>query len=178
MPLPLIPIAAGLTGVAAGTALNAWLNQPTDAWADKAVFNARMRDMQSLAMALNNGFSACPAFMKNTAQLQSWRGTRDGFSKYYGQVGTLTYTSPNDSEMEQAKSYASRFYFWVGEYNRLKCGGGAPIVPTNPTIDPYNPNPPAPEPTQSQDWASIIKWSAIGVGGILAIKTLSDAFKR
>lgn len=172
MPLPLIPIAIGLSGVAAGTALNAWLNSPNDAWADKAVFNARMRDMQTLAQSLNNGFSACPAFMSNPAQLQSWRGTRDGFSKYYGQVGTLVYTSPSDAEIEQAKSYASRFYFWTGEYNRLKCG--AAIAPTNPPLDPNN----APIPTQPQDWAGIIKWSAIGIGGILAIKTLSDAFKR
>lgn len=190
MPLPLIPVVIGSAGVAAGTALHAWLNQTVDAWADKDVFNARMRDMHTLALALNSGFSTCKPFMSNAPQLAAWRGARDNFGKFYADVGTLHYTSPNQSEIAQAKDYASKFYFWTGEYNRLQCG--APIGPVKPSptpspgggsipiqVDPYAP--PAPDPATAgtqQDWGEIVKWSAIGLGGLIALKTVSDVFKK
>jgi len=195
MTLPLIPIVLGSAGVAAGSALHAWLNQSVDSWSDKSVFNARMRDMHSLALALNSGFSTCAAFRANTSQLTSWRGNRDNFGKFFSDVGTLSYTSPSSSQISQAKDFASKFYFWTGEYNRLKCG--APIGPVRPApapapaptsgnaaplpvqTDPYAPSDPVLTPaTTGQDWGEIIKWAAIGAGSLIALKTISDVFKK
>jgi hypothetical protein len=172
MPLPVLPLSAGLAGVAAGTALHYWLTEQADPWEDHKVFNARMRDMHTLALALNDGFSTCPAFQMSMPQLTAWRGARDNFSKFYSDVGTLHF-DPSTEEVEQAKSYASKFYFWTGEYNRLKCG--SPLSPTT-QVDPYAPPSPPPIPT-STDWTGIIKWSAIGLGGLFAIKTISDLFR-
>lgn len=170
MVLPLIPIAIGLTGTAAGAALNHWLTNTPDAWSDRNVFNARMRDMQLLATALNTGLTHCPEITSNDAQLSAWRAARDGFSRFYHDIGALNYLGPNDAEIEQAKSYASKFYFWTGEYNRLDCGSKIPTP-----IDPAKP--PAPVGSNLTDWATIIKWSVIGIGGAFLIKTVSDLFK-
>jgi hypothetical protein len=173
MTLPLIPIAAGATGVAAGVALNHWLSDPGDVWENKATFNARMRDMFSLAQALNDGFATCPTFMAKRPQLESWRGARDNFGKFYREVGTLKYTSPNAGEIAQAKSYASKLYFWTGEYNRV-CSKGAPLDAPGANTDPYAPL----TPTQPTDWLDAVKWGAIGIGGLIALKTLSDVFGK
>ncbi len=171
MVLPLIPIAAGVTGTAAGVALHHWITNDTpDSWEDKAVFNARMRDMQSLGVAINTGFIHCHAFLKDPAQPVAWRGARDGFSKFYETVGTLVYSSPNSAQIEQAKSYASKFFFWVGEYNRLKCGSN--ISPAGETYPK-----PAASTTNPTDWAVVAKWSAIGIGGAFIVKTVTDLFK-
>ena len=169
MVLPLIPIAIGAVGVAAGAALHSWLTDENDAWEDKTVFKTRMREMHSLALALNEGFANCPAFMADKAKLTSWQGNRDNFGKFYGEVGTLNYFDPSSEQVAQAKDYASKFYFWSGEYERLNCG--TPVSPHNNT-DPYNPTPK--EPT---DWVPIIKWGAIGIGSLFALKTISDLFR-
>lgn len=173
MALPLLPLGLGLGGVAAGSALHYWLsNAKADPWEDKSVFNARMRDMQSLAQALNDGFSTCKPLLSSKPQLIAWRGARDGFSKFYGETGTLVYSSPSSEQIAQAKSYASKFYFWTGEYTRMKCGGA--IAPANNT-DPYALTP---DPTPANtDWVSIIKWGAIGLGSVFALKTISDLFR-
>lgn len=172
MALPLIPIATGAAGVAAGTALHYWLTSKPDAWHDREVFNARMRDMHSLALALNDGFSTCKAFTSNRTQLAAWRGLRDNFGKFYGEVGTLNWGSPNDAQVSQAKEYASKLYFWTGEYRRLKCGPA--ITPTTNT-DPYSANDEPPNPT---DWAAVAKWAAIGLIGTYGLKTLIDLFGK
>jgi hypothetical protein len=176
MTLPLLPLGLGLGGVAAGSALHYWLsNAKADPWEDKSVFNARMRDMQSLAQALNDGFSTCKALLNSKPQLTAWRGARDGFSKFYGDTGTLVYSSPSSEQIEQAKAYASKFYFWTGEYTRLKCGGA--VAPVN-NVDPYNPTPaPLPPVGPPTDWVSVIKWGAIGLGSVFALKTISDLFR-
>lgn len=172
MSLPLIPIALGLTATAAGAALHAWVTgESADPWTDKTVFNARMRDMQGLAQALNDGFSSCAPFRRNAAQLTAWRAARDGFSKFYGDVGTL-YLDPSDEKVAQAKLYASKFYFWTGEYNRLKCGGA--VGPVNPGGDPYNP-PPVVDPSPT-DWLSVVKWTVGGLAGLYALKTINEIF--
>ena len=167
MPIPLIyPLLIG--GVAAGAALQAWLGATEDAWDDKNTFNARVAEMHGFALALNNGLAGCQAFMSHPAQLAAWRNVRDGFGKWYSEVGTLTTFDPSDSEIAQAKDYASKFYFWNTEYERLKCGdhisgaGGK---------DPYAQNDPIPSQT---DWAPIIKWAAIGIGLAYAGKIVTD----
>lgn len=170
MALPLIPIAIGLGAASAGAALNAWLTGKSDPWDDKDVFNSRMRDMQTLAVAINEGFSRCKGIQNDHAQLAAWRGVRDGFSAFYKDAGTLVYSGPSDGQIAQAKQYASRLYFWTGEYNRLKCGGALEShQQTDPGRDPV----PGPE----TDWATIVKWSVIGLGGAFAIKTLADLFR-
>jgi len=181
MPLPLLPIALGLAGTAAGAALHAWITgESPDAWTDKDVFNARMRDMQGLAMALNTGFAGCKPFMSSTAQLTAWRAARDGFSKFYGSVGSL-YFDPSPEKVEQAKGYASKFYFWTGEYNRLKCGGK--LTPTN-TNGGSKPSPslfddPAPAPSVPvTDWLSIVKWTVGGLAGLYVLKTLNEIYGK
>ena len=158
MPLPLIPIVLGGTALAAGAALHAWLTgKDADPWEESTVFNARMRDMQGLGLALNDGFANCKPFLSDPAQLSAWRTARDGFSQFYKDTGTV-YLDPSEETVAQAKSYASKFYFWVGEYNRLKCGGP---LPQDDPKDPYAPPAPAPNPT---DWGQVVKWAAIGVG--------------
>lgn len=168
MPLPLIPIVLGTAAVGAGAALHAWLTNETDAWSDKTVFNTRMAELHRLALALNDGFAACPAFMADKAKLGSWQGNRDNFGAFYGEVGKLNYFDPSDEQIAQAKDFASKFYFWSGEYERLKCG--TPVTP-HEQKDPYT------EPPQPTDWLSVTKWAAIGVGGLFVLKTLSDLFR-
>jgi len=180
MSLPLIPIALGLAGTAAGAAIHAWITgESPDPWTDKTVFNARMRDLQGLAMALNDGFSTCKPFMSNKAQLTAWRAARDGFSKFYGDVGSL-YFDPSEEKVEQAKQYASKFYFWTGEYNRLKCGGK--LAPTNPTNGGTSPtgydDPPPPAPGVPTDWLLIVKWTVGGLAGLYALKTVNEIFGK
>ena len=164
-----LKLAQMAAGAAASAALGYWFSQPEDAWKDNDVFNARMRDMQALAEALQAGFAKCPAFLKNAPLLQSWRGARDGFSKFYGDIGTR-YLDPNESIVAQAKDYAARFYQWNLEYTRI-CGG--PNLAPTPQIDPYAPPPPADTGT---DWVGVAKWSAIGISGAFLLKTLSELF--
>lgn len=168
MPLPLIPIILGGAAVTAGAALHAWLTESSDPWDDKDVFNNRMREMQGLAQALNDGFSACKPFYADKAQVTSWRSTRDSFSKFYGATGTLNYMGPSGAQIAQAKTYASKFWFWSAEYDRLKCGGK---VTPNGNTDPYAPDHPPDEPT---DWLTIVKWGGGGLLTLAAFKLLSD----
>lgn len=175
MPLPLIPLAAGGTAlVAAGAALSYWLtSKDADPWEDKTVFNARMRDMQAVATALQSGFASCPAFTRNPPTVLSWRGTRDGFSKFYADVGKQVYFAPPVEQVAQAKDYASKLYYWTAEYNRLQCGGS---IPTQAVIDSPVPTPPAPGTVTN--WEGIIKWSVIGVGTLYVLKSLNELFGR
>lgn len=175
MPLPLIPIAIGLAGTAAGTALHAWLTGgTTDPWDDKDVFNARMREMHGLALALNTGFSTCKDFLADGASKQSWKTVMNNFGKFYRDTGTLVYMGPNSSHIAQAKDFASKFFFWTGEYNRYKCGHA---VSPGSSTDPYAGSNPPPEPPSQQNWAEVVKWGAIGLGGAFVLKTLSDLFR-
>lgn len=174
MTLPLIPIAAGTAGVAAGSAIHYWLTKSTDAWREREVFNARMRDMHSLALALNDGFSTCARFTSNHTQLSAWRGIRDNFGKFYGDVGTINWGSPSEAQVAQAKDYASKLYFWVGEYKRLKCG---PAITPASNVDPYAPNDPT-ETSNPTDWAAVAKWVAVGLVGTYGLKTLIDLFGK
>jgi len=159
--------------MAAGAALNHWLTADPDAWNDKDVFNSRMRDMQGLAEALQNGFSQCQAFTKNEAQVKAWRTTRDGFSRFYGDVGRLDYLGPSSAQVSEAKQYASRLYWWADEYvRRYRCGpalvsdsGG--IVPT-----PYEP--PKPKTENPFDWGEALKWGAILGISYLGYKAFTD----
>ncbi len=173
MPIPLIyPLVIG--GMAAGAALQAWLGQAEDAWEDKNTFNARVAELHGFALALNNGFAGCKPFMSNAAQLAAWRNVRDGFGKWYGEVGTLTTFDPSDSEVAQAKDYAAKFYFWNSEYERLKCGGHI----SGGGEDPYHKNDhPTPD-ALAVDWASVIKWGAIGIGCAYAGKILLDVMPQ
>ena len=168
MPLPLIYVGAA-GAMAAGAALHAWLtSEPPDAWEDADVFNARMRDMQRLAQALNDGFANCPSFMRDTAQLASWRGVRDGFSQFWKEVGSYSWTDPSTEVVAQAKAYTSKFYFWSQQYEAHKCGGSLSVPepePEKPVI-----------PGVQQDWASTIKWGLITVAGLYGLKTLNDLF--
>jgi hypothetical protein len=173
-------VAAAAAVAAATTAISEWFKRTStdnDPWEDREVFNNRMKELQSFAVALQTGLVTCPVFMKNAAQVAAWRGVRDGFSSFYSSVGTLTVFSPNTAQVAQAKSYASKLYFWGGEYARLKCGTS--LVSTN-TPDQYTAtDKPAPAPVGSTlptDWAGIAKWSAIGVGGAFLLKTLKDLF--
>lgn len=174
MPLPLIPIAIGLGGTAAGAALHHWLTTEPDAWKDSDVFNNRMREMHGLALAINDGISTCKAIMSNKAQLGAWRATRDGFGAFYKNTGTLTF-DPSAETVAQAKSYASKFYWWAHEYERL-CQKGA--ITQDKPVDPYQPAPP-PTPDSAAtplDYVGLIKWGSIGIGSLFLIKTLSDLF--
>jgi hypothetical protein len=171
-------VAAAAAVAAATTAISEWFKRTSsdnDPWEDREIFNNRMQELQSYAGALQTGLVTCKQFMSNAAQVAAWRGVRDGFSSFYGTVGTLTVFSPNTAQVAQAKSYASKLYFWGGEYARLKCGTS--LVSTT-TTDPYTPTDPAHPagPTLPTDWAGIAKWSAIGIGGAFLLKTLKDLF--
>jgi hypothetical protein len=172
---------AGAAAVGATTAAIAeWFKRSSpdnDPWEDREIFNNRMGELQAYAVALQTGLAGCQTFLKSAAQVAAWRGVRDGFSKFYGTVGTLNLLNPSTAQVEQAKSYASKLYFWGGEYARLKCGGA--LSSTKPT-DPYNTTDPnnAPAPTLPTDWTGIIKWSAIGIGGAFLLKTLKDLFGK
>lgn len=141
MILPLI--IAGAAGAAAlGAYLNSWLSDDHDAWRDADVFNARMREMQQTALVLQDALARCPAFMNDKNQVQSWRVARDGFSKFYGDVGKV-WMDPSDEVIAQAKDYATRFYQWAGQYDRYKCGTplsayDKPIQPPSPDPDPHH----------------------------------------
>ena len=169
MPLPLIYVGAA-GAMAAGAALHAWLtSEPPDAWEDSDVFNARMRDMQNLALALNDGFATCPEFMRDKPQLASWRGVRDGFSNFYKEVGSYHYSDPSKEVIDQAKAYTSKFFFWSQQYENLKCGRSLDAP------KPETPKPTLPV-TDAHDWASTIKWAAISLGGLYLLKTVNDIF--
>lgn len=170
MVLPLIPIAIGTVGVAAGAALSSWLNGlSSDPWEDSAVFNARMREMHGLGLALNEGLKNCAKFKSNPAQIAAWKGLLDNYGKFYGETGTLSF-DPDSSEIAQAKDFASKFYFWTQEHEKL-CGGG--ITPSEPT-DPYHKTDPVPSTT---DYGKLITWGIVGFGALFALKTLNDLFR-
>lgn len=138
MILPLI--IAGAAGAAAlGAYVQSWLSSPDDVWADKDTFNARMRDMQQAALALNTALANCKKFMADPNQLASWRIARDGFSKFYGDVGTLNYFDPSAPQIAQAKDYASKFAYWAHAYDGYKCGTA--ITPTDPNNGGVIPSP-------------------------------------
>lgn len=171
MPLPLIPIVIGTVGVAAGAALTSWLNgMSSDPWEDSKVFNARMREMHGLGLALNEGLKNCAKFKSSPAQVSAWRSLIDNFGKFYGDVGTLTF-DPGEEEVAQAKDFASKFFFWTQEHDKL-CEGGH--VGPNQPVDPYGNN--DPPPNKPVDYGQVILWSAIGFGTLFALKTLNDVF--
>lgn len=167
---------AGAAAVAAATtAISEWFSRSSkdnDPWEDKEIFNNRMAELQAFAAALQSGFTNCPTFLKDNAQLLAWRGVRDGFSSFYSDVGKLLLLNPNTAQVEQAKSYASKLYFWGGEYARLKCGAA---LAAKTAADPYA-GPTSPPPTLPTDWVGIIKWGAIGLGGMFLLKTVKDLF--
>lgn len=172
MVLPLIPIAIGAAGVAAGAALQHWIaGTSPDPWEDATVFNARMREMHGLGLSLNEGLKTCKAFTTNAPQVSAWRTLIDTFGKFYTEVGTLSW-DPSEAEVAQAKDFASKYYFWTEEYNRI-CSSNR-LTPTEKT-DPYKP---APLPDTPTDYAGIIKWSAIGLGSLIGLKLISDLLRK
>lgn len=173
MPSPKTYIAGAAAVAAATAAISEWFSRSSDdndPWEDKEIFNNRMAELQAFAVALQTGLVACPAFMGNAAQVAAWRGVRDGFSSFYGDVGSLILLNPNTAQVSQAKSYASKLYFWGGEYSRLKCG--AALAAAN-NRDPYA-APATPDVTIPTDWTGIIKWSVIGLGGVIVFKAVKD----
>lgn len=172
---PVSPLTLGLGAASAGAILHSWITgEDADPWEDKSIFNNRMREMHGLAIALNTGFASCKPFLSDKAQLQAWRNARDSFSSFYKDVGTLVYSSPTSEQVSQAKSYASKFFFWEGEYNRLKCGRA--LSQSSSKGDIYSPADKPPE--KPIDYVAIIKWSAIGLGSLYALKTINDLFGK
>ena len=120
--------------------------------------------------------AGCKPFLANKPQLIAWRAARDDFSKFYRDVGTIHF-DPSAEKVEQAKGYASKLYFWTGEYDRLKCGGKvAPSGGNSPTG--YDaPPPPDPNATPT-DWLLIVKWTVGGLAGLYALKTVNEIFGK
>ncbi len=163
MPIPLIVVgAAGATAL--GAYLHSWFTGEEDAWKDSDVFNARMRDLHQTALVLNDALAKCPAFMKDTNQLMSWRAARDGFSKFYKDVGTV-YLDPSEGVVIQAKDYANRFYQWAQQYDRYKCGSS--FQPVIPTPDPHKPDPPPWDPMDSPYTPWVVGAGALVLVGFL-----------
>ena len=177
MPLPLIPIGIAIGSAALGAILHAWATDSHDAWADKDVFNARMRDLQRLGESLNAGFAKCPSLQNDAAALAAWRGARDGFSRFYKEVGTLNVFSPSEAETQQAKQYSSTFYYWADEYVRRQCGSAIVGAGTNPSEAAATPKP-SPDAWTAADYLSTVKWIVIGAGGLYGLKLIHDLFGR
>lgn len=121
--IPLLYLVPGL--LAAGAAAWEWVRTENDPqWADKTVFNDRMRQLHSHILNLNTVFAACKTFMASKAQLTAWRAFKTNWSKFYAEVGQKTYFDPNASQIANAKLYTSQLAQWVDTLNSLpECKG-------------------------------------------------------
>lgn len=115
MPVPLVALAYLVPGLlAAGGAAWEWLRPERDPeWADKAVFNDRMRTIQSNILDLNKALNHCPAFGKDVASKAAWKNYMTNWSAYYREVGKKEYFDPSPPQIANAKLYASQFNHWI-----------------------------------------------------------------
>lgn len=162
MPLPLIYLVPGL--MAAGAATWEWLKPERDPeWADKTVFNDRMRQIQGHITSLNAALGACPEFMAQTSNLAAWRIFKTNWQKFYGEVGTRTYFDPNQSQIANAKLYTSQLAKWIDKLKTFPTCQNVGV-----TQEALNP------PTPSTDWLSTVNkaltYGAYGLGGYLLLK--------
>lgn len=139
MALPLLYLVPTL--LAAGGAAWEWLRTENDpAWADKTVFNDRMRQLHTHILNLNTVFGQCKTFMRNKSQLNAWRAFKSNWSKFYAEVGKREYFDPNASQISNAKLYTSQLAQWVDVLNQLpECKGQAPATPSPATVPPATP---------------------------------------
>lgn len=157
MPVPFIALAYLVPGlIAAGGVAWEWMRPEKDPeWADKTVFNDRMRQLQTHLLDMNKALSACPSFTKNSANLSAWRNFLKNWSAWYKEVGKLEYFAPNDSQISNAKLYTSQLIHWVETLKTYKeCVSPANAAP--PTVPP--------PPDSVPDW---VVPAALGVAAAL-----------
>ncbi len=99
---------------------------------------------------------------------KNWLSFWGRFSKHYkdrGQISSYSYVS--DSEELPARDLLKKLIEW-GDWFRANCG-----VETGDKATPGQAKP-TPSPENDTDWASIAKWSAFGVLGLLALRFANE----
>jgi hypothetical protein len=156
--LPLVYLVPGL--IATGGAIWEWLRPENDpAWSDRAVFNDRMRQLQSNIANLNSAFSSCAEFMSNPQQLSAWRAYRTNWSAYYKDIGSLTLFDPNEAQINNGKLYASQLAKWIDVLKSISACTTLASPSTESKPPPHE---------SALDWGSII----LGAGVVGAIYIL------
>ena len=147
MPVPVIALAYLVPGLmAAGATAYEWLKPARDPeWADKTVFNDRMRTLQANIQDMNTALSQCKSFMGNAAELRAWRNFKTNWSKFYADVGKLEYFDANTAQTSNAKLYTSQLVHWVDVLKTHKeC--------VTPTTGPGAIPEPDPPPSDTPEW--------------------------
>jgi hypothetical protein len=136
------------------------------AWSDKTVFNDRMHQIHSGILSLHTAFTGCPSFMKDKASLGAWRNYMLNWSAFYKAVGSKEYFDPNESQIANAKVYASQLGKWIAYLQSIKdCASRVPTVPSQVNAE----APPSPNATPALPaWALQLAGIATA-GGLLLI---------
>ena len=158
MPIPLAPAIPWVLSALGGGALWEWVTGEDDEWADADVYNARMRDLHSGILQLNDLIARCKALHSNP-ELASWRAYVQNFGKFYSDVGKRFFDPPQ-SLIDETRRQASILAQWLDKYEQV-CGS----IPTGITEIL-----PKPKPAET-DTLKV----ALGVGTALGIVALLGA---
>jgi hypothetical protein len=159
MPVPVIAyyVLTGLGGyLLAQGDLVRWLAGSDDEWSDAEVFNARMRQIHTGILQLNELFAKCKVLHTpdKAAELTSWKTFVTLWAQYYKEVGSK-YFDPNENQIVESKNFATNLAKWIDVYSHL-CGP----VPTGLK----QPETVSQKPASS--WGTWLLWAvAIGTGG-------------
>lgn len=177
--VPPIAVATGV-GAAMGGLVALVKNALDDDWSDTQVFTSNARaihtGMLGIQCVIGGATRGAPIIdtLGNTvcdggtgaacklpaSMLTEWRSLRDGFASFWSSVSDK-FTSPNNAEASQLKSYATQFYnFYLRVADTCRRQGiGLPAAPLPPELAArYE----APAP----GW---LKWSVGGLGVIAVI---------
>jgi hypothetical protein len=124
MPIPLAPAIPWVISALGGGLLWEWVSGESDEWGEAEVFNARMRDIHSGILQLNDLIARCDAMHSNAGELASWRAFVQNFSKFYADVGKR-YFDPPQGLIDEARRQAAALATWIDRYKKV-CGS----VPT------------------------------------------------
>jgi hypothetical protein len=152
--------------IAAGAIIAEWLAPERDPeWADKNVFNDRMRVMHSNILNANNALGACPAFMANKGNLDAWRSFRTNWSKYYADVGKLVLLQkPSAANVANIKLYSSQLLQWIDLLKTIpSCQPPVGPPPPLPIVKPDPISPPSPIPSQTF-FSTLSPAATVGIG--------------
>ena len=159
---PIVFVLAG-TAVAAGVGVAAWLNQK--GWS-VGEYNQWMRQMDATIKnwdALGWKYGC----WKNADTRKAWLDFWKAFSTHYkehGLISSVSYVS--DSEEMPARNLMSQLIQWGNTLNNC----GAPIAIKDISSEKAAEEQAAASET---DWGSLLKWGAIGVGGLVLLNLLT-----